>query len=97
MADAQEQKPAPTPRKGGRRRERKEVRVGIAHVQARVQPQARYDVRSEPVLPPRRVEPVGLQRDRLDYVVGEVANGVAELDLLRTQLKTEHLYEPVEL
>ena len=34
MADASEQKPAATPRKGGRRRERKEVRVGIAHVQA---------------------------------------------------------------
>src|SRR5262249_30044354 len=35
MADAAEQKPAAaTPRKGGRRRERKEVRVGIAHVQA---------------------------------------------------------------
>src|SRR5260221_13624438 len=38
MADAAEQKPdekaAAAPRKGGRRRERKEVRVGIAHVQA---------------------------------------------------------------
>src|SRR5262249_47948370 len=34
MADASEEKPAATPRKGGRRRERKEVRVGIAHVQA---------------------------------------------------------------
>src|SRR5438128_4998439 len=34
MADAAEQRPAATPRKGGRRRERKEVRVGIAHVQA---------------------------------------------------------------
>ena len=38
MADAAEQKPdekAPAaPRKGGRKRERKEVRVGIAHVQA---------------------------------------------------------------
>jgi small subunit ribosomal protein S11 len=38
MADAAEQKPdekaSVAPRKGGRRRERKEVRVGIAHVQA---------------------------------------------------------------
>ena len=38
MADAAEEKaegkPAAAPRKGGRRRERKEVRVGIAHVQA---------------------------------------------------------------
>ena len=38
MADAAEQKPdekaAAAPRKGGRKRERKEVRVGIAHVQA---------------------------------------------------------------
>src|SRR5258706_14689044 len=34
MADEQEQKPAATPRKGGRRRERKEVRTGGAHVQA---------------------------------------------------------------
>src|ERR671937_1707035 len=33
MAEADE-KPAAAPRKGGRRRERKEVRVGIAHVQA---------------------------------------------------------------
>ena len=36
MADAAEQKPdeKAAPRKGGRKRERKEVRVGIAHVQA---------------------------------------------------------------
>ena len=38
MADAAEQKPdekaSVAPRKGGRKRERKEVRVGIAHVQA---------------------------------------------------------------
>src|SRR5262245_65168691 len=34
MADTPEQKPAAAPRKGSRRRERKEVRVGIAHVQA---------------------------------------------------------------
>src|SRR4026208_2525843 len=38
MADAAEQKPdekaSAAPRKGGRKRERKEVRVGIAHVQA---------------------------------------------------------------
>ena len=37
MAEAEEKaegKPAVAPRKGGRRRERKEVRVGIAHVQA---------------------------------------------------------------
>ena len=37
MAEAEEKadgKPAAAPRKGGRRRERKEVRVGIAHVQA---------------------------------------------------------------
>ena len=37
MADAAEQKPdekPAAPRKGGRKRERKEVRVGIAHVQA---------------------------------------------------------------
>ena len=38
MADAAEQKPdekgAAAPRRGGRKRERKEVRVGIAHVQA---------------------------------------------------------------
>ena len=33
MADTPEEKPA-APRKGGRKRERKEVRVGIAHVQA---------------------------------------------------------------
>src|SRR4026209_1870978 len=38
MADAAEQKPdekaSAAPRKGGRKRERREVRVGIAHVQA---------------------------------------------------------------
>ena len=37
MAEAEEKaegKPVVAPRKGGRRRERKEVRVGIAHVQA---------------------------------------------------------------
>ena len=33
MADTPEEKPA-APRKGGRKRERKEVRVGVAHVQA---------------------------------------------------------------
>src|SRR4030065_2839537 len=33
MADVPEEKPA-APRKGSRKRERKEVRVGIAHVQA---------------------------------------------------------------
>ena len=35
MADAQQPDEKPTaPRKGGRKRERKEVRVGVAHVQA---------------------------------------------------------------
>src|ERR1700757_3708218 len=34
MADASEQKPAAPPGKGGRRRERKELRTGVAHVQA---------------------------------------------------------------
>jgi small subunit ribosomal protein S11 len=33
-AEKDEAKAPPTPKKGGRKRERKEVRVGIAHVQA---------------------------------------------------------------